>query len=96
MIVVSSSYNIYILITKEDCKEILQERLSLQGGGKDYGRNILFKKKKNYLWLCWVFVAVLGLSPVVENGAGRGWVYCLAVGQGFLIVVNSFIAEHGV
>ena len=54
------------------------------------------KKKKNYLWLCWVFVAVLGLSPVVENGAGRGWVYCLAVGQGFLIVVNSFIAEHGV
>ena len=46
MIVVSSSYNIYILITKEDCKEILQERLSLQGGGKDYGRNIFFKKKK--------------------------------------------------
>ena len=50
MIVVSSSYNIYILITKEDCKEILQERLSLQGGGKDYGRNIFFKKKKKIIF----------------------------------------------
>ena len=50
MIVVSSSYNIYIFITKEDCKEILQERLSLQGGGKDYGRNIFLKKKK-YIYI---------------------------------------------
>ena len=71
MIVVSSSYNIYIFITKEDCKEILQERLPLQRGAKDYGRNIFFKKK-NYLWPCWVFIAVLGLSLVVENVAGAG------------------------
>lgn len=71
MIVVCSSYNIYIFITKA-CKEILQERLSLQGGGKDYGRNIFFKRKKIYLWLCRVFLAVLRLSLVVENGAGAG------------------------
>ena len=68
MIVVSSSYNIYIFITKEDCKEILQERLSLQGGGKDYGRNIFFKKLG--LRCCaWAFSSR-------GDGAGRGRVYC--------------------
>ena len=66
MIVVSSSYNIYILITKEDCKEILQERLSLQGGGKDYGRNIFFKKKKK------LSLAMLGLRCCARAFSSRG------------------------
>ena len=70
MLVVFSSYIICIFITKA-CKEILRESFSLQGGGKDYGRNI-FKRKKIYLWLCRVFLAVLRLSLVVENGAGAG------------------------
>ena len=42
-----------------------------------------------YLWLCWVFVPVHGLSLVV---ASRG--YHLAVVRGRLIAVASLVAEH--
>ena len=40
----------------------------------------LFLKKKNYFWLCWVFVSAHGLSLVVVCG--------------LLIAVASLIAEH--
>ena len=43
-----------------------------------------------YLWLCWVFVTVHGLSLVVEN---RG--HFPAVVYRFLIVVASLVAELG-
>ena len=42
-----------------------------------------------YFWLCWVFVAVHGLSLVA---ASRG--YFVAV-RGLLIAVASFVAGHG-
>ena len=41
-------------------------------------------------WLCWVFVAVCGLSLVLASGA-----YSLVAVQGLLIVVASLVAEHG-
>ena len=43
-----------------------------------------------YLWLCWVFVAALRLSPVVTSGD-----YSLVVVCGLLVVVASLVAEHG-
>ena len=42
-----------------------------------------------YFWLCWVFVAVHGLSLVVARGR-----YSLLQCAGF-IVVASLVAEHG-
>ena len=42
-----------------------------------------------YLWLCWVFVAVCGLSLAVVNGG-----YSPAVVCRLLIAVTSLIAEH--
>ena len=41
-------------------------------------------------WLCWVFVAVCGLSLGLASGA-----YSLVAVQGLLIVVASLVAEHG-
>ena len=42
-----------------------------------------------YFWLCWVFIAVPGLSLVVESRA-----YTLAEIRGLLIVVTSLVAEN--
>ena len=42
-----------------------------------------------YLWLCWVFIAVCGLSLVMEVG-GYSVAEC-----GLLIAVASLVAEHG-
>ena len=42
-----------------------------------------------YFWLCWVFVAVCGLSVV---GASRG--YSLVMVCSLLIVMASLISEH--
>ena len=41
------------------------------------------------VWLCWVFVAVSGLSLVA---ASEG--YSLVVVRGLLIAVASLVAEH--
>ena len=41
-------------------------------------------------WLCWVFMAVRGLSQVV---ASRG--YSLVAVHGLLIEVVSLVADHG-
>lgn len=41
-----------------------------------------------YLWLCWVFSAVGGLSLVAEAGG-----YSVAEG-GLLVVVAAFVPEH--
>ena len=43
-----------------------------------------------FFWLCWVFVAVKGLSLVVVS---RG--YSLVAMLGFLIVVASLVVERG-
>ena len=43
-----------------------------------------------YLWLHWVFVAKPGLSLLV---ASEG--YTPVAARGFLIVVASFVSEHG-
>ena len=43
----------------------------------------------DYFWLCWVFVAVGELSPVVVNGGNSLVVVC-----GFLIALASLVAEH--
>ena len=42
-----------------------------------------------YLWLCWVFVAACGLSPVMASGG-----YSLVAVCGLLIAVVSLIVEH--
>ena len=42
-----------------------------------------------YFWLCWVFVAVCGLSLVAVSGG-----YSLVVVHGFLIEMASLVAEH--
>ena len=42
-----------------------------------------------YFWLCWVFIAVHGLSLVVESGD-----YSLVVVCWFLSAVASLVAEH--
>ena len=39
-------------------------------------------------WLCWVFIAVQVFSVAVSGGCS------LAVGQGLLTAVASFIVEH--
>ena len=41
-------------------------------------------------WLCWVFIAVLGLSLVVVSR-----VCSLVVVHWLIIVVASLVAEHG-
>ena len=43
-----------------------------------------------YFWLCWVFVALCGLSLV---SASRG--YTLVAVGGLLIAVASLVAEDG-
>ena len=43
-----------------------------------------------YLWLCWVFVVLSGLSLVAASGG-----YCLVTVRGFLTAVASLAAEHG-
>ena len=43
-----------------------------------------------YIWLCWVFVAVRGLSLVVVS---RGLFFDVVCG--LLIAVASLVAEHG-
>ena len=48
-------------------------------------------------WLCWVFVAVPGLSLVVASG---GLLFIAVHGlliavYGLLIAVSSLVAEHG-
>ena len=56
----------------------------------------LFKKK---FWLCWCFVAALGLSLVAASRgyslimADRG--YSLDPVHGLLIVMASLVGEHG-
>ena len=42
-----------------------------------------------YFWLCWVFVAVCGLSPVAES---RG--YALVAVCRLLTTVASLVSEH--
>ena len=42
-----------------------------------------------YLWLCWVFVSVRGLSLVVASG-GHSSLRC----AGPLIIAASLVAEH--
>ena len=42
-----------------------------------------------YFWLCWVFVAAHGRSPVVESGS-----YSLVAVCGPLIAVAALVAEH--
>ena len=43
----------------------------------------------NFFWLPWVFLAVLGLSLVVDSVG-----YFLAAVHGLLIVVASLVEEH--
>ena len=43
-----------------------------------------------FFWLCWVFVAVRGLSLVAAS-----WGHFLVVVLGLLIAVASLVAEHG-
>ena len=43
-----------------------------------------------YFWLCWVFVAMRGISLIVES---RG--YSLVVVHGLLRQVTSLVVEHG-
>ena len=49
-----------------------------------------FFNKLIYFWLCWVFVAVHGLSLVVVSG---GLLFVEV--RGLLISVASLVAEHG-
>ena len=42
------------------------------------------------LWLCWVFIAAWGPSPVVASG-----VYSLVAMPGLLTAVISLVVEHG-
>ena len=42
-----------------------------------------------YYWLCWVFVAACGLSPVAASGDCS-----LVAVQGLLIAVASIAVEH--
>ena len=43
-----------------------------------------------YFWLCWVFAAECGLSPVVASGACS-----LVTVRGLLMAVVSLVAEPG-
>ena len=43
-----------------------------------------------FSWLCWVFVAALGLSPVVARGG-----YSLVAVHGLLVGGVSLVVEHG-
>ena len=43
-----------------------------------------------YFWLCWVFIAVHGLSLVAMGGG-----YSLIAVHVLLIAVTSLVAEHG-
>ena len=47
-----------------------------------------FKKLINF-WLCWVIIAVHGLSLVIES---RG--YSIVAEHRFLTIVTSLVAEH--
>ena len=42
-----------------------------------------------YFWLCWVFSAALGLSPVLVSGG-----YSLVVVPWLLIAVTSLLVKH--
>ena len=44
-----------------------------------------FSLKKKYFWLCWVFVALCGLSLVAVSGG-----YSLL----WFLIVDSLVAEH--
>ena len=50
--------------------------------------SILFSLKNIYFWLCWVFVAVCGLSLVVASGG-----YSLVVVHRLLVAVASLVSE---
>ena len=50
---------------------------------------MLFRSSFIYFWLCWVFIAVQGLSLVAVSG-----VYSVAV-HGLLIAAASLVAKHG-
>ena len=47
-----------------------------------------------YFWLRWVFVAVRGLSLIVLSSCGEWGLLFVAVHR-LLIVVASFVVEHG-
>ena len=48
-----------------------------------------------YFWLCWVLVAVRGLSLAVASG-GYSLLWCAGFSlRCLLIVVASLVAEHG-
>ena len=56
----------------------------------------------NYLWLCWVFVSVRGLSPVVASGGhSSSWCTGLSLSQPLLLWstgsrrAGSAIVAHG-
>ena len=51
--------------------------------------SILFSLKNIYFWLCWVFVAVCGLSLVAASGDQS-----LVAVLGLLVTVSSLVAEH--
>ena len=42
-----------------------------------------------YFWLCWVFIAACGLSPVAVSGG-----YSLVVVLGILIAVAALVVEQ--
>ena len=44
---------------------------------------------KFYFWLCWVFIAAVGLSLVVESGG-----YFLVVVGNLVVVVASHTVQH--
>lgn len=53
-------------------------------------KGLPFFKKRTYVWLRWVFVALSGLSLVAASGG-----HCLVAVRGFLMAVPSLTAEHG-
>ena len=56
--------------------------------------NILFIYLFIYLWLCWVFVSVRGLSPVAASG-GHSSSQCAGLSLcGPLTITASLVAEH--
>ena len=57
-------------------------------GTQDFPSFFFFFLGFIYCWLCWVFVALGGLPPVVVNGAS------LHCSVRFLVVATSLVVEH--
>ena len=52
-----------------------------------------FLNKVIYFWLCWVFVAVHGVSPVAESG-GYSWLRCGGFLLWWLLLLWSTGSRH--